>query len=87
MLSQNDILLGLERICAAVPDLATVKLSIEAMRVLVEGAYDVDITDDEQTMLLKAYTGEVFRLQIDLNCYPLGLTTQVLFDADGNLVS
>ena len=83
---QNDLILALEHICDAVSDLATLKAQIEANRVLIEGAYDVDVTEEEETAILKAFTGEVSRLDIDLACYPLGYPTTILFDTDGNLV-
>lgn len=86
MPTQNDIILALELVCGAVPDLAILSESIEEMRTLVEGAYDVLITDEEQTALLRAYTASVVRLGVEVACYPLGYPTTVLFDRDGNLI-
>ena len=83
-LQQNDVILALEHICDAVPDLSTLKAAIEAMRVLVPGAYDVDLTDDEVTGVLKAYTGNVSLMNLSISCYPLGFPTTLIFDSDGN---
>lgn len=86
MLTQNDVILALEHVCDAVPDLDAIKTAIELTRTLVPGAYDVPLTDEEETDVLKAYTGNVSVMNLDLSCYPLGYPTTVLFDADGNLI-
>lgn len=86
MPTQNDVILALEHVCDGVADLATIKASLEAMRTLVEGAYDVELTDGEQTAVLRAYTGNVSQLNVSVACYPLGYPTTVLFDEDGNLI-
>ena len=86
MLTQNDIILALEHVCDAVPDLATLKESIELMRTLVEGSYGDVLTEVEETAVLKAYTGNVAAMRLSINCYPFGLETYRLFDADGNLI-
>lgn len=86
MPTQSDIILALEHVCDAVPDLATVKASLEAMRTLIPGAYDVSLTDEEETGVLKAYTGNVSLMNLTMACYPLGYPTTALFDGDGNLI-
>lgn len=86
MPTQNDVILALEHVCDAVPDLATIKASLEAMRTLVPGSYDVALTDTEETGVLKAYTGNVSQLNLTLACYPMGYPTTLLFDGDGNLI-
>jgi len=84
--TQDDVILALEHVCDAVGDLATLKASIEAMRTLIPGAYDVELTETEETGVLKAYTGNVSVLNLNLACYPLGYPTTILFDEDGNLI-
>ena len=86
MPTQNDVILALELVCDAVPDLATLKESIEMMRTLIPGAYDVELVDTEVTAVLKAYTGSVSRLNVDIACYPMGYPTTILFDGSGNLI-
>lgn len=86
MPTQDDVILALEHVCDAVPDLDTIKTAIEAMRTLVPGAYDVPLTEGEETGVLKAYTGNVSELDLVIACYPLGYPTTILFDADGNLI-
>ncbi len=48
--------------------------------------WEVEISQEDQSAILKALTGFVVSLNINLSCYPLGLTTAVLFDEDGNPV-
>lgn len=86
MLTQNDVILALEHVCDAVPDLDAIKTCIELTRTLIEGAYDVELTEAEQTAVLKAYTGNVSLLGVSIACYPMGYPTTILFDGDGNLI-
>lgn len=46
-----------------------------------------NITTDERNEHLKKLTGCVVGSETDLNCYPLGLTTAILFDANGDPVT
>jgi len=48
--------------------------------------WEIEITETEQTDLLKAITGFIVLLNVHLNCYPTGLTTAVLFDENGDPV-
>jgi len=62
----------------------------------LQAAYDVlfgigdpqytDMDLDSKTLLLKRCTKIVANLDLDLACYPLGYTTAILFDLDGNPV-
>jgi hypothetical protein len=46
--------------------------------------WELELTEEEQTALLKALTGSVVVLNAPIACYPLGYVTTVLFDSDGN---
>lgn len=45
--------------------------------------YD-ELTLEEKTAILKECTKTVANLKLDLSCYPMGYTTTLLFDLDGN---
>lgn len=45
-----------------------------------------DLTPEQKTEILKRCTRIVANLDLDLACYPLGYTTTILFDKDGNPV-
>lgn len=45
-----------------------------------------ELSLEEKTEILKRCTKIVANLDINLNCYPLGYTTTILFDTDGNPV-
>jgi len=47
---------------------------------------DLEFNQDDKNAMLKALTGCVVGTETGLNCYPLGLTTAILFDLDGNAV-
>lgn len=45
-----------------------------------------ELDNDAKTEILKRCTKIVANLDLDLNCFPLGYTTTLLFDLDGNPV-
>lgn len=45
-----------------------------------------DLSLSDKTEVLKRCTKIVANLSLDLSCYPLGYTTAILFDLDGNLI-
>jgi hypothetical protein len=47
---------------------------------------DLTFSRDDINALLKALTGCIVATGTDLNCYPTGLSTAILFDIDGNLL-
>ena len=49
-----------------------------------EDYWELELSQDDLNALLKDLTGCVVATGTSLNCYPLGLTTAILFDADGN---
>lgn len=48
--------------------------------------WEVEITQEDQSAILKALTGFVVSLGINLAAYPLGYTTAILFDENGDPV-
>jgi hypothetical protein len=48
---------------------------------------DLPYDQDERNDTLRVLTGCVVGTRTDLNCYPLGLTTTIVFDVDGNPVT
>jgi len=51
-----------------------------------EDFWDLELSQDDLNALLKALTGCVVATGTQLNCYPTGLSTAILFDVDGNLL-
>jgi len=45
-----------------------------------------ELDDEAKTAILKRCTKIVANLGLNLSCYPLGYTTTILFDLDGNPV-
>jgi hypothetical protein len=52
-----------------------------------EDYWDLELSQDDLNNLLKALTGCVVATGTSLNCYPLGLTTAILFDENGEPVT
>lgn len=60
----------------------------------LQAAYDIlfgigepqysEMTLEQKTLLLKRCTKIVVNLDLDLACFPLGYTTAICFDLDGN---
>jgi hypothetical protein len=46
----------------------------------------LEFTQPMLNQMLRLLTGCVWGVQSDLNCYPLGYVSTLLFDADGHLV-
>jgi len=44
----------------------------------------LELSQDDLNALLKELTCNVVGTGTDLSCYPLGVTTAILFDIDGN---
>lgn len=65
------------------------KAKLEEVRdiLLVEGAPAyIDWSYEDRKQMLKDCTRIVANLGLDLACYPMGYTTTILFDQDGNPV-
>lgn len=61
--------------------------AFQALRDAVEAEPPIDtLSDDERLTLLKKLTGQIVRLNSNLNIYPVGYNTTLVFDVDGNLL-
>jgi len=49
-----------------------------------EDYWDLELSEDDLNALLKELTCNVVGTGTNLSCYPLGITTAILFDIDGN---
>ena len=68
------------------PDLNYLALNIAAAIATHPDDWTVPLSPADRTDLLRALTGFVVALNCDIACYPLGYTTTILFDEDGNLL-
>lgn len=66
--------------------LTSLKVIIEAWRIANAVSLNVPVTQPTRNEMLKIQTGNVVALDIDLNCYPVGYNTQILFDLNGDPV-
>lgn len=48
--------------------------------------WTITLTPEQKGAVLKSLTGFVVSLGLDLACYPVGYTTAIFFDTDGNPV-
>lgn len=49
-----------------------------------EDYWDLELSEEDHNALLKELTCDVVGTRTNLSCYPLGITTAILFDIDGN---
>jgi hypothetical protein len=79
----NVVLLGAETVGAITSIIDAINAAITDLTPVTEPAY-TDLTLEEKTDMLKLCTKIVANLDLDLACFPLGYTTTILFDLDGN---
>lgn len=72
--------------CDAHTNLTSLKIIIEAWRLANAPTLVIPVYDPVRNVMLKIATECIVGLKSDLNCYPTGLTTSLLFDIDGNLI-
>lgn len=48
------------------------------------GLLNTEMTQEAKNEALKILTTNIVGMQSDLNCYPTGVNTAILFDIDGN---
>lgn len=77
------IKLGAETIEAALEVIEAIQEAIDAITLAAEPTY-ADMPPEIKTEVLKRVTKIVVNLDLNLSCYPLGYTTTLLFDAEGN---
>lgn len=80
----SDIAARLNVIADLCPVLWEVSSAIAGITAIHTDDWEIEITEEEQTAILKAITGFAVLLNVQVNCFPLGLTTSILFDEDGN---
>lgn len=78
-----DILALLEIIQLGADTVAAIQAIIDLLTPEEIPAYN-DLTLEEKTEMLKKCTKMVANLNLNINCFPLGYTTTLLFDTDGN---
>lgn len=77
------VLLGAQTVGAAIEIVNAIEDAIDLMSIVNEPAY-TDLTLEQKTEVLKRCTKIVANLQLNLSCFPMGYTTTLLFDLDGN---
>jgi len=77
--------LGAEFVGAVAETVEAIQAAMDALAVADEPRYD-DMDYDDKVAMLKLCTKIVRNLNLDLNCYPMGYLTTILFDLDGNLI-
>lgn len=77
------VLAGAEVIGAAVEIIDAITSALDLLSIVGEPAYG-ELTLEQKTDVLKRCTKIVRNLDLSLNCFPLGYTTTLLFDLDGN---
>lgn len=79
----NIILIGAEAVGAVLETIEAINAAIDALTLAGEPTY-ADLPPELKTEVLKRCTRIVANLDLNLACYPLGFTTTILFDLDGN---
>lgn len=77
------LLIGAETAGAVVEVITAIQDALDLLSIVDEPAY-ADLTLADKTEVLKRCTIIVANLNLNLSCYPLGYTTTLLFDLDGN---
>jgi len=80
----GDFIDNLRFQCDADVNLAGLSNYLELYKILYPDLTAYTFAPPIGNELLKKLTGCVVATETDVNCYPLGLTTAILFDADGN---
>lgn len=79
------VLLGAEAVGAAAEVIAAIQDALDLLSIANEPSYS-DLSLEQKTVVLRRCTKIVANLDLDLNCFPLGYTTTLLFDLEGNPV-
>jgi len=80
-----DIVGLLELVAIGAEVVDAINALIDLLTITEEPSY-ADLTLEQKTFILKRCTKIVANLDINLACYPMGYTTAILFDEDGNPV-
>lgn len=80
----SEIATRLQDACDTCPVLWELSSAIAGITSIHTDDWEIELTEEEETALLKSLTGFVVTLQLAINCYPLGLATTICFDDEGN---
>lgn len=80
-----DIVGLLELVAIGAEVVDAINALIDLLTITEEPSY-ADLTLEQKTFILKRCTKIVANLDVNLACYPMGYTTAILFDEDGNPV-
>jgi len=87
LVTVNDIVENCKYMMADQLGLEIAVASLTALQVLNPAWAVTDLTTDEINSQLKHVTGYVVGTDTDLNCYPTGYNTAILFDLNGDPVT
>lgn len=84
----GDYIRNIAELCDASPVLLPLRVVIEGYLVLNAEIFDaLNMTEENRNYALRLLTGFTVSTRVNVNCYPRGETTTILFDLDGNEVS
>lgn len=84
----DDYVYNVIELCDALPYLAPLKVIMEVWRLAnIQTLQSIVITQSVKNDMLKSGTVFVVGIGSDLNCYPLGYNTGLLYDIDGNPIT
>jgi len=87
LVTVNDIVENCKYMMQDQLGLESAVAALTAVQLLNPVWYVTNLTTDEINSQLKHVTGYVVGTDTDLNCYPTGYNTAILFDLDGNPVT
>lgn len=82
--SLNEWVLNMEAMCDVSVVMAPLKIVIEGWRLINFMTLSGAISEGTRNEMLKNLTTQVVAVNPDVNCYPMGYNTGLLFDIDGN---
>lgn len=81
-----DVAQNFNELLGLFPDFITVQAAFTAEMILNPSWAFIPVDDDERLAMLKKFTSLIYSIRPDFNCYPVGLTTTILFDINGDPV-
>jgi len=82
----GDYIRNVAELCDASPILLPLRVIIEGYLVLNPTFDSLNMTEDNRNYSLRLLTGFTVSTRVNVNCYPRGEVTTILFDLDGNEV-
>jgi len=77
------VLAGAEFVGAVAETINAIQDAIDLISIADEPSY-TDLDYDDKVLLLKRCTKIIANLGLDVSCFPMGYSTTLLFDLDGN---